>query len=425
MTEVKVASRRSSRTFLLIISLAFFFLQSAALFYNNSGTSNVLSEGHATYEFCASLNDETPPFTNFIRAMRSADNIVLGVNKSPKARKQGHLSVSAFAARSGLIYPFEVGEAFENLQLPTGEMTGAPIVIVVHLSIFLRFLTSGFPVLQEIRAPFILVTCCNDHSVPWELFSCTPGLNMNMLRNFLSSPILVRWYTQNYDVLPHSGRRVGFSECADEIAAGVRPDSQISSWEQGLANKVMPIPIGLRILSGEMSNSSCGAWDAIKSLQHVLNRSPDLKGRRRQILVPISKGTLSRDRRKEMYDALKNNSVVASIVSQRIPQAELYRMMSKYMFVATPASHGQDTYRFWETLHAGSIPVLLHGPLDKFYGQFPCIILSTWHSISHDDLGKWEADIVRKFGPTPLHSYSHKLSSDYWASRIRAGESTF
>ena len=31
------------------------------------------------------------------------------------------------------------------------------------------------------------------------------------LRTFLRSPLLLRWYAQNYDLLPSAGKRVGYS----------------------------------------------------------------------------------------------------------------------------------------------------------------------------------------------------------------------
>ena len=112
-----------------------------------------------------------------------------------------------------------------------------------------------------------------------------------------------------------------------------------------------------------LSQYSCAAAVALETLQQIAITSPALKSRRRQISVPISMDTLYRDRRNELYIAL-NNSDVAKLVTKRNSPSEMFKMMSEFLFVAMPLGNGQDTYRLWEALHAGSIPVLLHGPLD-------------------------------------------------------------
>jgi hypothetical protein len=55
---------------------------------------------------------------------------------------------------------------------------------------------------------------------------------------------------------------------------------------------------------------------------------------------------------------------VAMVVTEQLNAGVYYRRLSSHAFAAAPFSHGQDTYRFWEALARGAIPVLLHGPLD-------------------------------------------------------------
>ena len=101
-------------------------------------------------------------------------------------------------------------------------------------------------------------------------------------------------------------------------------------------------------------------------------------------------------------------------------QNATYHLIAQHAFVATPSSHGQDTYRFWETLYLGSVPVMLHGPLDKLYEHFPCVLLDHWH-ISEEELLVWRAKLVRRFGssPTDAPRVQAMLRSDFWARHIQ------
>ena len=102
--------------------------------------------------------------------------------------------------------------------------------------------------------------------------------------------------------------------------------------------------------------------------------------------------------------------------------SQFWRRVQEYAFAATPRSHGQDTLRFYEVLQLGTVPVVLHGPLDGLYMQFPCIILDHWpQNLSHDVIKKWRNAVIARFGPEPFDDWRVKemLTSSFWAERIR------
>eukprot|EP00966_Prymnesium_polylepis_P096689 2240053-Prymnesium_polylepis.1 len=94
--------------------------------------------------------------------------------------------------------------------------------------------------------------------------------------------------------------------------------------------------------------------------------------------------------------------------------------MAAHKFVAAPSSHGQDTYRFWEALYVGSVPITLHGPLDRLYSEFPCILLDDWN-INSSQIDTWSAVLRARWGasPTEVPRVQAMLMSDFWAAQIR------
>ena len=160
----------------------------------------------------------------------------------------------------------------------------------------------------------------------------------------------------------------------------------------------------------------------LKSLQSLSETPPDFMDRAPQLLLAIPEASLVRDRRRKMFSDLSKPGAHVKILTKKVEQVELYTIMSQYMFVATPASHGQDTYRFWETLLVGAVPVLLHGPLDTFYSHFPCILLNDWTEVTTEAIAVWQERIVNRFGRNPSKSYKKYLMTQFWVSKIKSAE---
>eukprot|EP00966_Prymnesium_polylepis_P275985 6376302-Prymnesium_polylepis.1 len=57
-----------------------------------------------------------------------------------------------------------------------------------------------------------------DIAVPWEYFHCQLHLTGQHLRNFLALPQLRAWWTQNWDVVAHPNKRIGYGACEDRIS---------------------------------------------------------------------------------------------------------------------------------------------------------------------------------------------------------------
>jgi hypothetical protein len=377
-------------------------------------------------EICEGLNSQATRFDT----LRLLDELLLAVKKGEDVILP---SINAFSASCCTIFPSESGVLARDIRthdiaefsifkpsfsIPEG---GADPVLFFAMNMidFEQFFTKAVPSLTRLSKPFVIVTCCEDMSMPWEYFTCHESLKESDLFDFLENPLLLGWYTQNWDVIPHSGKRIGFSNCANEIARNRALDSKMLSWNSSFVTKVQPIPIGFKTrISSTSADGSCTTRQVLKQLKDIDGEKLRLKDKVMKLLVTVSGAALKRDRRQSMMQEL-NSSVSVQFLDHHISQNELLVLMSRYMFVATPASHGQDTYRFWESLRVGSIPVLLTGPLDTLYKQFPCIILDSWGDIDDTKLLSWREYIVTEYGDRPFDKYSHMMTSSYWKEAIQ------
>merc|ERR1712232_323233 len=90
------------------------------------------------------------------------------------------------------------------------------------------------------------------------------------------------------------------------------------------------------------------------------------------------------------------------------------------MFVAAPFGGSLDTFRLWESLFLGSIPVVRSSPMDILYKDFPIIIIPSWASVGQDSISSWQYQIMKRFGPEPFSAgLRRKLSMQYWFDIVR------
>eukprot|EP00966_Prymnesium_polylepis_P321869 7378161-Prymnesium_polylepis.1 len=94
----------------------------------------------------------------------------------------------------------------------------------------------------------------------------------------------------------------------------------------------------------------------------------------------------------------------------------------RFSFVATPASRGQDTFRFWETISLGAIPIVLAGPLDFF---MPTCHASSLTAGSISQRQSFSVGAVRSSNASARSRFSTRasfLNSSFYAQRIERGE---
>ena len=120
-------------------------------------------------------------------------------------------------------------------------------------------------------------------------------------------------------------------------------------------SKITPIPIGLE----DRWRHNAGDVKDFKS-KKLKNNKKDTK-----ILFGFSLNT-NPQKRVPCYLALSGKKNTSEIF--RSPNAHLYRkMLSKYMFVASPAGNGLDCHRTWEAMYLGVIPIVEDNYMHRYF----------------------------------------------------------
>lgn len=106
-------------------------------------------------------------------------------------------------------------------------------------------------------------------------------------------------------------------------------------------------------------------------------------------------------------------------VKERIPFLSYMEQMSRFKFSLSPRGYGPDTYRTWEALLVGSIPIVRTSQLDRLYADLPILIVDDWSKINKKFLEERYQEITRRKWPI------EKLFIEYWEQQIRQVQSAF
>ncbi len=87
--------------------------------------------------------------------------------------------------------------------------------------------------------------------------------------------------------------------------------------------------------------------------------------------------------------------------------------ISESKFILCPPSKSGDSFRVWEALILGSIPIVQSSVLDELYAQLPVVIIQEWSEITEEFLENKYQEMGKK-----QFSYQ-KLFASYWKKRIQ------
>lgn len=86
--------------------------------------------------------------------------------------------------------------------------------------------------------------------------------------------------------------------------------------------------------------------------------------------------------------------------------------MQRSKFVIAPPGEALDTFRLWEALYLGAIPVVTHTPLDPMYKLFPVWLVEEWEEVT-------EAACEQKWAElSPMFDNLPQLWAPYWFKKI-------
>jgi len=198
--------------------------------------------------------------------------------------------------------------------------------------------------LPTVREPIYIITTDGDCKVPSDL-------EPHVVQRMLDSPLVIKWYTQNYD------------------GSLVHP-------------KLRPIPIGLDLHTG------LSPFEKLRRLHSVLQNAIPWKRRENKILMDIT--SLWNEERLIAANLLSTSSQIATMV-ERVPFVQAMQRYSHYRYAVSLAGNGLDCHRTWELLFLNTVPVVKTNSLDPLYSGLPVIILKDWREAADpDNLSRWK-----------------------------------
>ena len=99
--------------------------------------------------------------------------------------------------------------------------------------------------------------------------------------------------------------------------------------------------------------------------------------------------------------------------TKRLPFLDYMKEMSKYKFSLSPRGYGPDSYRTWEAMLVGSIPVVKTSQLDELYADLPVLIVNDWAEVTQEFLEQKYKEM------TPKKYNIQKLFMEYWTKKIK------
>jgi len=104
--------------------------------------------------------------------------------------------------------------------------------------------------------------------------------------------------------------------------------------------------------------------------------------------------------------------------SGRVSFKDYFHDLASSVFVLSPRGAGIDCHRTWESIIAGSIPLVGSSGLDMFFEDLPVIIVKDWSSVTKEYLNRKQKEILWKLS-TGKYNFE-KLYADYWIDKIKS-----
>lgn len=112
-------------------------------------------------------------------------------------------------------------------------------------------------------------------------------------------------------------------------------------------------------------------------------------------------------------------------VSQRVTKKERVSFerylseMASCAFTVSPPGHAPDSYRTWESIMVGSIPIVERSHLDGLYTDLPIIVVDDWQEITQEFLDQKLQELSAK-------RYNlEKMFMRFWLGKIEAARKDF
>ena len=103
------------------------------------------------------------------------------------------------------------------------------------------------------------------------------------------------------------------------------------------------------------------------------------------------------------------------IHGEKVLPGEYFETMGAHSFVLCPRGQGHDSFRIFEALLMGSIPIIINHVFAEAYAGLPVVRVESWTDITLPKLAEW----WRVLGPQ-VAALDVELSGDHWWSKVHA-----
>jgi hypothetical protein len=119
--------------------------------------------------------------------------------------------------------------------------------------------------------------------------------------------------------------------------------------------------------------------------------------------------------RRAIYDTLIHNNF--SYIANA-PFSEYLSVLSTFRFCMSPPGEGIDTHRTWECLMVGTIPIVIHSPIDILYEDLPVLLINKEdvNQITVEYLNEKYMEITN----SNIKYNFDKLYTPYWKHEIQS-----
>jgi hypothetical protein len=284
--------------------------------------------------------------------------------------------------------------------------------VYVISSAFPAFVDKVWPTIPN-NISFVLVTGAAITSVPFDPIQkkghkSVPGpLNWTrkQFEGFINDPRIAHWFTQN--------------------AVARHP-------------KLTAIPLGidyrwLNRMRKNHSNVGGHAWgdkmspqEQEQQLLRIVQAQKPWRERESEAYADFHLQMLSRDgpgSRRNALTRFKEPRIHWAATKTRMNRNDVWEQYGKHKFVVAPLGIGLDSYRVWECLILGSVPIVPESELvvDELYEGLPVLRVAKWEDT---DVRAFEQSAVAAMMNSHWNSSaSEKLTLEYWLRRIRKAAS--
>ena len=284
-------------------------------------------------------------------------------------------------------YPNSHSLDLSNINVEELNKKSYVIILSVHNPFFLN---ESLPYIENLKVPFIIITCADDGEFPNDQFA---------------QKMEIPWFNDKDQIIEKLNSNIYFKHWFT-----------INKTTSNI-DKFTSIPYGLDFWSKRTQSGYGEGCESIdlqnKRLSDIISKSQHFSKR-----IPIAfcnfHFKFADDRyhedRRLLCKLLSNK--VAYFQTKKKSRTESWIEMSKYSFVISPFGHGMDCIRTMEALCLGCIVIMKKSCLDCIYEDLPILLIDNWTDITEELLNKTLLEFDKK-----EFNYN-KLKFEYWYNLV-------